>query len=346
MDTKLKKGLKIAAFFAIGLLLFWLAYRGQDIGTLINALGDTRWGWIVAIAVFYLTAHYSRAARWKLLLEPSGYKPRSINLFMSVLVMYLSNMAIPRSGEVLRCGLIAKYEKIPFAKSLGTVVTERIADLAIVLVVSVVVIASQWGLVSDMIAANPGILERIQLIKSYIVPIILILAALTAAGIWMIKTAIRRNIFGIGDKINGIWHQFRDGMTTILHLKHRTLFILHSLYINFVYFYAVYLGFKAFGFTEHLTLATGLMVFVLATFGVIVPSPGGMGTWHFIVIETLAMYGVKRDPDGRAFALVIHGLQDISFIILGSLSLQLMPVINKDYNPPAIQDEETNIPSD
>ncbi|MBR6177850.1 MAG: flippase-like domain-containing protein [Bacteroidales bacterium] len=343
MDSRIKKGLKITLFFAIGGVLFWLAYRGQDIATLFNALEGTRWGWIVAIAVFYLTAHYSRAARWKLLLEPFGYKTRNINLFMSVLVMYLSNLAIPRSGEVLRCGIISKYEKIPFARCLGTVVTERIADLAIVLIVSAIVLASQWGFVAEMIAANPDICQRIDMLKEYAIPISVILIGLTVAGILIVRMAIRRNIFGIGNKINGIWQQFRDGLTTILHLKHRTLFILHTLYINFVYFYAVYLGFKAFGFTEHLTLATGLMVFVLATFGVIVPSPGGMGTWHFIVIETLAMYGVNRDPDGRAFALVIHGLQDISFIILGALSLILLPVINKEYLPqPASETQQIN----
>ena len=343
MDSRVKKGLKITLFFAIGGVLFWLAYRGQDIATLFNALEGTRWGWIVAIAVFYLTAHYSRAARWKLLLEPFGYKTRNINLFMSVLVMYLSNLAIPRSGEVIRCGIISKYENIPFARCLGTVVTERIADLALVLIVSAIVLASQWGFVAEMIAANPDISQRIDMLKEYIVPITLILIALSVAGILIVRMAIRRNILGIGNKINGIWQQFRDGLSTILHLKHRTLFIIHTLYINFVYFYAVYLGFKAFGFTEHLTLATGLMVFVLATFGVIVPSPGGMGTWHFIVIETLAMYGVNRDPDGRAFALVIHGLQDISFIILGALSLILLPVINKDYSPqPATETRLSN----
>ena len=343
MDSRVKKGIKIALFFAIGGILFWLAYRGQDIGTLFNALEGTRWGWIVAIALFYLTAHYSRAARWRLLLEPFGYKTRNINLFMSVLVMYLSNLAIPRSGEVIRCGIISKYENIPFARCLGTVVTERIADLALVLIVTAIVLASQWGFVAEMIAANPDISQRIDMLKEYIVPITLILIALSVAGILIVRMAIRRNILGIGNKINGIWQQFRDGLSTILHLKHRTLFIIHTLYINFVYFYAVYLGFKAFGFTEHLTLATGLMVFVLATFGVIVPSPGGMGTWHFIVIETLAMYGVNRDPDGRAFALVIHGLQDISFIILGALSLILLPVINKDYSPqPATETRLSN----
>ena len=343
MDSRVKKGIKIALFFAIGGILFWLAYRGQDIGTLFNALEGTRWGWIVAIALFYLTAHYSRASRWRLLLEPFGYKTRNINLFMSVLVMYLSNLAIPRSGEVIRCGIISKYENIPFARCLGTVVTERIADLALVLIVTAIVLASQWGFVAEMIAANPDISQRIDMLKEYIVPITLILIALSVAGILIVRMAIRRNILGIGNKINGIWQQFRDGLSTILHLKHRTLFIIHTLYINFVYFYAVYLGFKAFGFTEHLTLATGLMVFVLATFGVIVPSPGGMGTWHFIVIETLAMYGVNRDPDGRAFALVIHGLQDISFIILGALSLILLPVINKDYSPqPAAETRLSN----
>ena len=333
MNSKVKKITKVALFFAIGALLLWVAYRGQDISSLAEALKSTRWIWIVAIALFYLLGHYSRAARWRLLLEPLGYKPRRCNLFMSVLVMYLSNLAVPRSGEVLRCGLLSKYEKIPFAKCLGTVVTERIADLVALILIAAIVITLQWGLISGLVTDNPDAMQRLESLRDSLWFVIHTLLIITTLGIIIIRTAIKQNILGLGEKINSLWKNFRDGMLTIIHLRQRTLFIIHTLFINFVYFYAIYLGFKAFGFTEHLTLNVALTVFITGTFGVVVPSPGGMGTWHFAVIETLALFGIKRDPDGRAFALVIHGLQDVSFLILGGISLILMPIINKDYVP-------------
>jgi len=334
MNSKVKNATKIVLFFAVGAILLWVAYRGQDIGSLAAALQSTRWGWIVAIALFYMLGHYSRAERWRLLFEPLGYKPRRCNLFMTVLVMYLSNLAVPRSGEVLRCGLLSKYEKIPFAKCLGTVVTERIADLVAIFVIAAIVIAAQWGLISGLITDNPDAMLRLESLRNGLWIIIPALMIITAAGILLIRMAIKRNIFGLGEKINNLWHNFRDGLLTIMHLRHRTQFILHTLFINFVYFYAIYLGFKAFDFTEHLSLNAALTVFITGTFGVIVPSPGGLGTWHFAVIETLALFGIRRDPDGRAFALVIHGLQDVSFLILGGISLIILPIINKNYLPP------------
>ncbi|MCQ2973777.1 MAG: flippase-like domain-containing protein [Bacteroidales bacterium] len=333
MNSKIKKALQIIIFFAIGIGLFWLAYRGQDIDSMIFALKNTKWGWIIAIAILCLVGHYCRALRWELLLEPSGYKPRKINLFISVLVMYLSNMAIPRSGEVFRCGMITKYEKIPFAESLGTVVTERIVDLVMLFIITIAVLICQTGIVSEIIANNPDIATRIETIKDYIPYIIVATILLIVLSIFIIKIMIKRNVFGIGEKIKGLWNSFKNGMTTVLHLKQRVLFIFYTIFIYFVYFYTIYLGFQAFEFTEHLSLMTALTVFVLGTFGVVVPSPGGMGTWHFIVIETLSLFGINKDPDGRAFALVIHGLQDITFLFLGVISLLILPIINKNYQP-------------
>ena len=116
---------------SLGAFLFWLAYRGHNFGRMFDAISEVRWGWVAAAVVLSVAAHYSRALRWGLLLEPFGYRPRRLNLFFAVMVMYLANMAIPRSGEVARCGVLAKYERISFSRSLGTVVTERIADVIV-----------------------------------------------------------------------------------------------------------------------------------------------------------------------------------------------------------------------
>lgn len=333
MNKNLKTALKIIVFFAIGIFIFWLAYRGQDIDSMLNAIKNTKWSWIILSLILGLIGHYSRGMRWRLLLEPCGYSPRDVNMFSSVMIMYLSNMAIPRSGEFIRCGITSKYEGIPFAVSFGTVVTERIADMLVFLALTIVVFATQSNIITQILNENPSIGERLVEMENNIPWIIALLVILAIAGIFAVKFVIKKNIFGIGEKISSTIKNFKQGVFTILKLKKRTQFILHTLFINFVYYFDIYLAFQAFSFTDHLTASCALTVFVLSTYGVVVPSPGGMGTWHFLAIELLALYGVNKDPDGRAFALVTHGVQDVTFLIGGFAMLMLLPLINKNYKP-------------
>ncbi len=340
MKKHITTAIKVLIFLSLGVLLFWLAYRGQDISRIMEAVGEARWLWVILALLLSVAGHYSRALRWRLLLEPFGYKPRNINLFCSVMVMYLSNMAIPRSGEVVRCGIITRYEKIPFARCLGTVVTERIADMVVLLILTVIIAVTQGHVVSGIVESNPWIMESISTLGGYVPHLIiggLMLCGLAFLGIrWL----IRRNIFGLGAKTKSLLSNFWEGILTIVRLRKRWQFLLHSVFINFVYFYTIYLVFKAFAFSEDLTLMIALTLFVLSTFGVVIPSPGGIGTWHFIVIEVLGVYGVRKDPDAGAYALVMHGIQDILFIIVGFASLMLMPVFNNNYQP-YLPDETT-----
>ncbi|MBO4771113.1 MAG: flippase-like domain-containing protein [Bacteroidales bacterium] len=324
---------KFLIFMSIGAFLFWLAYRGHDFGRIFVAITEIRWGWVVLAVVLSVASHYSRALRWGLLLEPFGYRPRRLNLFFAVMIMYLANMAIPRSGEVARCGILTKYECIKFSRSLGTVVTERIADVIVFAVVAAVVFATQLDVVGRVLDNNPSVMAYWQSFENHIVLIVLAGIALVVLGFLLLRTAVRRNWFGLGDRLRKALHNLKDGMLTIAGLKKRWQFVFHSLFINFVYFFTIYLFFKAFPFTEHLGAMVALTVFVLGTFGVIVPSPGGIGTWHFIVIEVLALYGVVRDPDGGAYALVTHGMQDLLFAVVGMIAMVVMPFFNNNYQP-------------
>lgn len=332
MKKHLIKILKVLLFLSIGVLLFWLAYRGQDFGKIMESLEQCSWIWVILALLLSVVGHYSRAVRWRLLLEPFGYRPKDFNLFSSVMVMYLSNMAIPRSGEVVRCGIASKYEKIPFARCLGTVVTERIADTIVLLVLTIVIFLTQGGVISGVLDNNPWVMEQLEKIGGYLPLIVTVGLVLAVLAFFAVRYVILRNLFGIGVKIKSLLSNFKDGLLTILRLDKRWQFLLHSLFINFVYFYTIYLVFKAFPFCEDLTLMTALTVFVLSTFGVIIPSPGGMGTWHFIVIELLVLFGIQRD-DAGAYALVMHGIQDVLFIVVGFLALMLLPVINSNYQP-------------
>ena len=331
MNKKIKSAFKIIIFFSIGIGLFYLAYRGQDFSVLWQEIKSVQWSWIILSIILGIIGHYSRALRWGLMLEPLDYKPKSINLLSSVMIMYLSNMAIPRSGEFVRCGIINRYEKIPFSQSLGTVITERIADMSVFLILTVIVLLTQGGVIMNFLNDNPQIMSRLESFEKYIPIIITVCIGLAVAGFFAVKYAVKKNIFSLGEKIKSVIKNFKEGVFTILKMKKKWQFLAHTFFINFVYYLDMYLPFKAFSCTEGISAQDTLTIFVLSTYGVVVPSPGGMGTWHFITIELLALFGISRDPCGRAYAFVTHGYQDLTFLIGGFLLLLLLPVINKNY---------------
>ena len=132
MNKKLKEALKILLFFSIGIAVAIGVYSTMSVSDkdkFWNAISSANYFWIIISILLGTLAHYLRALRWKLIIEPFGFKPKNYNLFFAVMNMYFFNAMVPRLGEVTRCALLKKYEKIPIEKSLGTVVAERAVDL-------------------------------------------------------------------------------------------------------------------------------------------------------------------------------------------------------------------------
>lgn len=328
MPKTVKKIIQILIFFTVGILIFWLVYRKQDITELKNALLQADYLWIFISLILGLLSHVSRAMRWNLLIYPLGYKPKVINSFFSVMIMYLSNMAIPRSGEIVRCGVMGKSENIPVSKLLGTVVTERIIDFIMLFIFLAIVLFTQMHVVIEMLKKNPEINTKLNNLLSS-TPIL--------AGIFMaiivflfVIYRFRRRIQHIKfyQKIRNLVKGFADGIKSILKMERRLEFIAHSVFIWVLYFIMIFIVFRSFGFTEHLGVLSGLTVFVMSAFGMVAPSPGGIGTWHFMVIQTLMVYGVSKTNAG-AFAFASHESMTLMMIIVGVLSIVLLPVVNK-----------------
>ena len=156
------KILQFIGFFALGAFIFWLIYKDQDIERIKTVLkNDVNYWWVVLSLFLGLLSHISRTLRWGLMIEPIGHKPRFINTFLAVMVGYLMNMAFPRMGEVSRCGVLSRYEKISFTKLVGTVVAERLIDLISLLILLAIVILSQFGEMLNFMKANPEISEKL-----------------------------------------------------------------------------------------------------------------------------------------------------------------------------------------
>jgi len=325
LKQNILKTLKFVSFFALGIFIFWMVYKDQDFNRIKSILtNDVNYFWIVVSLLLGLLSHVSRTIRWNLLIEPLGRKPRLMNTFLAVMVGYLMNLALPRMGEISRCGVIARYEKISFTKLVGTVVTERLIDVLMLLILLVIVVLTQFGQVLEFLNNNPEVNEKLQ--KVIYSPVLIGGLLLFLAVLWLSRHKIRKS--SLMKKVMGFVAQFVEGFRSIGKMKRKGSFIFHSVFIWVLYYLMMYLIFFSFGFTSHLGPLAGLTVFVLGSFGMVAPVQGGIGAWHFMVIEGLALYGVDR-ADGKVFALLAHGTSTVMLIILGLIGMLVLPFVNE-----------------
>jgi len=329
MNKKILNILKFMVFFGLSLLIFWYVFKNQEIDSLKAEISKTNFAWIGLSLLLGILSHVSRAMRWNILIEPLGYKPKLLNTFSAVMVMYLANYALPRLGEVSRVGVMKKYEKIPFSELFGTVVMERAVDMLLLLICLFIVVVTQTSVLLQFIENNPGSLSKIMMLidnKWTIAALGIVFLSMIFA---FVKLQHKLEHIKLYIKIKEFVLKFWSGLKTISQLKRKWEFIFHSLFIYLIYFLMLYIAFFAFDFTSHLTPLTGLTVFVMAGLGMVVPVQGGIGAWHWLVTRTLFIFGVAIEPNGNAFALVVHTSSSLMLITIGFLALIFLPIYNK-----------------
>jgi uncharacterized protein (TIRG00374 family) len=326
----MSKFLKIAFFFFIGILLIWWSLHQippQEWAKFTNALKTTKY-WIV-FPVFLMLgfSHYLRALRWRLIMEPLGYQPRISNTFLAVLIGYLANLAVPRLGEVLKCTLLSKYEKVPAEKIVGTIVAERAFDVLSLGIVFLLALTLQFGVIEAgwhqlQAQANQSAQNATQTNNHYLLYGsigIIILAILVMV---LLKKKLKNTIANIQQIISGIW----EGVISATKLKKHNLFFLYSFGIWFMYLMATYIGLMGTEGTAS-SFATAISCLAYASIGMIV-TPGGIGAYAYLMAKVLELNGIEYTL-GLANGTVQWFAQFLIIIVLGGLSLILLPIINK-----------------
>lgn len=319
-------------FLSFGAFLFWLVYRKQDAEALWAVFKDVNFFWLVMCVLVMLLSHISRSVRWVMLIEPLGKKVSFWNATLSVFMGYFANMALPRMGEVTRCAVLGKYEKLSVSKLLGTVMVERAIDLIMFLFCLLLAIALQFNVfmeLADRYLAHTKTGET-----SYLWLYILIGLGLVVISIrYLFRTAIEQSSFY--KKLKKLFSELAEGFRAVRNLKSLRWFVLHTVFIWLCYYLMMFFALKIFGFSEHLSAIVALSIFVLGSLGMVLPSPGGIGSFHFFVIMGLILYlpqvaDIKEKA--AAFALLVHGIQTLFIMILGIISLILLPLINLKKN--------------
>ena len=349
MKTHLTKALKISLFFAVGIIILYLVYQRQELafqadcalkGTpadqcsllnkIISDISNANYFWVIITMILFLITNIFRALRWKMMLEAIGYQPRLINLFGTIMINYLANLGIPRSGEVIRAGLISQYEDVQVEKALGTIFTDRIFDvimLALVIGLAVLIGGSDFIAYLDQ-NINLGQKFGALMQNTKAVFGLLLVSGLIVWLVWSSRTKINNSKIGI--KLRNLITGFSDGVQSVRHVSSIPLFIFYTVGIWVLYYFMMYFAFFTFAPTAHLGPIAGLVVFVFGSLGILIPTPGGMGSYHYLVGEALTMYSVSG-VDAFSFAnIVFFSIQLFVNILFGIISLIVLPAINKN----------------
>ncbi len=328
--------LKYVASLSFAGFIIYLLFRNQDPVALIEKISEVEFAWVILSMIFGGWAYVNRGLRWIVLIDALGYNSSKMNSVSSVSVGYFTNMFIPRAGEISRCTALNRVEKIPVDKLFGTILVERVIDFVFLISLFLLTLILKFDLIlkffselgsqsSDSIPSSST--------KYYVLVAILLSFTLVYYFLkkWIVKTFFYEKII---EFIEGL----KEGFKSIKKMKRKSAFWFHTFSIWIMYFLMTYICFQAIPETSHLTISDGLFLLVLGGIGMVIPTPGGVGSYHAIVMIGLSVLGVgtiflgeNGDPSNPAllFPTIVHIAQTLVAIIMGSIGLLILSLTKR-----------------
>ncbi|MCZ4223771.1 lysylphosphatidylglycerol synthase transmembrane domain-containing protein [Pedobacter rhodius] len=316
MAFDLKSLFKYIVLFLIGIGILYLAFKGQDLNKIWHEIKQADFLWVAFSGISVWLAHVLRAMRWRMLYQSISYKVSFWHTYHAVIIGYLANLALPRFGEIGRCSVILKTEKVPMFASIGTVITERLIDVLVLLLSGLLLLLFQYQLVSDFLyhTIYSNTADAIKSLNYFwIIGLFILMVILTTLIIYLIRKKLSK-------KFLRIFAGLRQGFNSYRKLKNKPLFMVYTFGIWFFYWLSLYLAFSAIQITSGLGFNAAFTALIFSSFAMIAPVQGGIGVFHWMVAQALVLYSIAF-KDGLAYATIIHSSQLLLILILGGLSL-------------------------
>ncbi|WP_430614821.1 lysylphosphatidylglycerol synthase transmembrane domain-containing protein [Flavobacterium sp. JP2137] len=302
----------------LGVFLVFYAYNKfspEQIEEMVGYFKNANYNYIILSSIFSIISLASRAYRWNFALQYLGYSPKFTTNFMAISIGYLLNLTLPRSGEFSRALILQKYEKVPFDKGFGTIISERVIDLICLLLCVLLALLFQYDVLKQFL------LEKIPVEK------LILLGGIATLGLVVLlvvfKYAQWKFVLLIKSKVAGLV----EGVTSIYKLPKRGAFLFHTLVIWSTYILTFYFGMFALEETSGMSLGMILSSFVAGSFAVTFTN-GGFGAFPLIVSELLVFYQIPHTA-GTAFGWILWTSQTALIVLLGALSFLFLPLIYK-----------------
>ena len=313
----------------LGVGLMYFLYKNVDFDLMMETLKtDVNYWWFVPVALVSILSHVFRALRWRLQLNAIDVKPSFSAVLNSIFGTYAVNLVFPRLGEVWRCGYIANRQKASVTQVMGSMVADRLTDTVTVLALTFVTFLLAQNAFSQFLDAYPAAKENLMNVVSDARVWMGTVVVIAAVGWLMIMKTENKIIKKIQLMARNLW----EGFAAITRMDGKWWFLVLTILIWGCYFLQLYLACKAFSFTSDLSVLAVLVVFVLSSIGMGVPTNGGLGAWHVATIFGLSLYGVgvfspsNFDPRATAFAMLVWGFQTLLLIVLGIYAFSSMAI--------------------
>jgi uncharacterized protein (TIRG00374 family) len=330
MNKQLRTILQYGFFLGLGIFLAWWSIKdltADNKSQIKEALKTAKYWLLIPVFAILFSSHFVRGLRWRLLIQSLGYQTSKTNAFFAVLIGYLTNQAVPRLGEVVKCTMLARYEKIPADKLIGTIILERIIDAITLLIIFAITLIIQPHLYAQLIDAffHSAKSKEEKKLAGWIIGLIILGIILIVIGLWMlIKKKSYNDLVLLFKKIvRSIW----QGIGAIRHLRKRWQFILLTIFLWTLYLSGGYIGFMAlketheYGITEAFTVLSAGSIGMIAT-------PGGIGAYAYLLQQTMILYGLKKGV-ALAFGWILWLAQTAVILTGGLISFVAMPYYNK-----------------
>ena len=324
--------LQYVFFLGLGILFVWLSVRKIEHEQWLQikeSLQKARLWLIVPASIFLFASHYSRAMRWRILMEPMGYHPSRFNTFAAVMIGYLVNAGVPRLGEVVKCTLLARYEKVRADRLVGTIVMERAVDVVCLVLAFMAALFFQGHVIGDYVATLFGNFFRNADGETSVVKIVAYAGGLI---VFLILIYIVLKKFGHIDavgKIKKVVYGILHGLQSIRFIQHKGWFVFHTLFIWIMYLGSTTLGVYALQETAHLGLGGGLTTLAIGSVGMIL-TPGGIGAYPLLVSKLIGLYGIDEATIGNALGWLLWSVQTVIIVIGGVIFSVLFSFFNKN----------------
>jgi len=332
----LKNFIKYSLSLGIAGGLLWFVFKDIDLGAMFNAFRQADYRWIVVSGLLTVVAHWSRAYRWSLLMEPVvGHRPAVANTTLAVLTGYFANLIIPRMGEVTRCGTLNRLEGVPVNVSFGTVVAERVFDVLILLMLIGATFILEFNRLSafflDFFSSKlnlPGLKDNTGLL--------VMLGGVLLGGLvlaWFLFRRYRSQLQQkpLYQKIAGFLGGLLEGLLSVRKLRDPGAFVFHTVLIWTMYYFMSYVLFYSMPQTANLSLLAGLTILIMGGIGMAAPVQGGIGPFHLLVGNALVLYGLTQQ-DGIVLATFMHAVQTLVTLLLGGLSFLIVLLFRGQKN--------------
>lgn len=318
MRFNTKQWIQVGVSLLLAAWIFWFLYKDVSIQRLGEALSNTSYTWLTLSLLVGIYGYWVRAWRWKLLIEADGSALIATNrAFLGVMIGYLTNLLVPRAGEVSRCGVLAKTEKIPMGRLLGTVVVERSLDLILMSATVIIAFLCERNTFLNLVAD----LVNLEIVSRNLGTLLSIgIAGLFVAVLFFYLLFYKYKDNSVVQKIRHFIREFVMGILSVGKIKNQWGFWGSSVGLWALYYLMMVMVAWAIPSTASLAYSSILMVMVMGSIGMIAPVQGGIGTFHALVAFILMVYGLEEE-EGKIFAVIIHSSQLIVIVLVGLISM-------------------------